>query len=98
MLISSIISRAPSDFYFNIDSAWNEIMYVYNWFSQFTFSFTTYTLHNNNGVWTKESVIHIFKLMDFITAFFVFTTVDNIVFWWNHRGEFDPYDGDYDVY
>lgn len=96
-MIHLLVTRSPSDFYFNIDQAWTEIMAVYKYFSQFTFSFTTYAVSGSGGSWHVEPTIHIFKLMDFITAFLVFTTVDNIVFWWNHRGEFDPYDGDFDV-
>lgn len=97
-MLNFLMHRAPSDFYFNIDQAWTEIMYVFKWFQQWTFSFTTYAVSQDSaGHWSVVGTPHIFKLMDFITAFFVFTTVDNIVFWWNHRGEFDPYDGDMDV-
>lgn len=84
----ALFDNNPSDFYFNIDNAWKEIMYVFNWFSQFTFSFTTYELHLNGGnpTWTEQ--VHVFKLIHFLGAFLIFTTLDDVLFWWNNAYHF----------
>ena len=87
-----MLSSIPSPIYFNIDSAWEEILYVYRFFFQFYFTITTYNSAKDvGGHLTAEPVVHTIQLIDFLSAYLVFTTVNDVVFWWNKsvNGELD---------